>query len=188
MEYHPELSGTPHVVSLGLLGKDIYRYYDECAPVSVALQTTVAMYPDLLSCASDYPRENVQIAVQPFERGSMLWVENPYYDSGTIWVIFYDGARNMLVNQSYIDMWREGLPLSDETPPPSLIAPIRGFGYVWRTYPEVRYNLGWATAPEQTGQGTAQMFRGGPWVIHRMGNNHVFILQVNGRADDIPRP
>jgi hypothetical protein len=34
-------------------------------------------------------------------------------------------------------------------PPPGLYQPIRGFGKLWRTHPEVRDRLGWATAPEQ---------------------------------------
>jgi hypothetical protein len=44
------------------------------------------------------------------------------------------------------------------TPPPGRYEPQRGFGKVWRDFPEVREALGWATLPEAAHIATVQPF------------------------------
>lgn len=78
-------------------------------------------------------------AMQLFQFGFMVWIEgNP----GTIWVFYADG-----IFTRYFDTFVEGVdPISGgETPPLNFYEPIRGFGKLWRTTPEVRSRLGWAT-------------------------------------------
>jgi hypothetical protein len=86
-------------------------------------------------------------AQQPFENGFMIWLE----PSRTIYVFYNFGrAGSPPVYEVYPDDFQEGDPESDPAivPPAGLYQPIRGFGLVWRTHPEVREGLGWATAPE----------------------------------------
>ena len=97
-------------------------------------------------------------AQQPFEHGFMIWLG----PSREIYV-FYDRAEPGHSNPSYrmyADEFHEGDPESDPTivPPSGLYQPIRGFGLVWRTHPEVREGLGWATAPEVGFETWAQGF------------------------------
>ncbi len=100
-------------------------------------------------------------AQQPFEHGLMIWI-GPTQE---IYVL-YDRPANGHTYPSfrmYPDNFHEGDPESDPNlvPPPGLYQPIRGFGLVWRTYPEVREGLGWATAPEQGFNGWKQEAAGG---------------------------
>ncbi len=72
--------------------------------------------------------------------------------NSTIYVFYNQPApgRSDPAYHVYNDEFSEGDPESDPAivPPTGLYQPIRGFGLVWRTYPEVRDGLGWATAPE----------------------------------------
>lgn len=188
MEHHLENEGTPYEVLLGLLGRDMYRL-PECAPAVPPLQATANAYPDVLGCPAPYPQPNVQIATEPFERGSMLWVP-PVSPSSTgyIWVVYFDQTRGSLVWQLYPDTWTPSDPVSGgQTPPPGLYEPIRGFGKLWRENAEVRNTLGWATAPERADTGTWQYFKGGAWLIHRASNDRIYIMYPDQRADDITR-
>ncbi|MCZ7538400.1 MAG: hypothetical protein M5U29_00430 [Anaerolineae bacterium] len=83
----------------------------------------------------------VQAAYQEFERGAMIWRA----DTSDIYVLYRETG---LVNR-YRDTWHgEDVPY-DETPPPGLYKPDRGFGRVWVDNPQVRAGLGWATSLEQ---------------------------------------
>jgi hypothetical protein len=66
-------------------------------------------------------------------------------DTSDIYVLYRETG---LVNR-YRDTWRGELVVYDETPPPGLIKPDRGFGRVWVDNPQVRAGLGWATSFEQ---------------------------------------
>jgi len=92
-------------------------------------------------------------AYEPFERGHMIWLGG----NRTIYVLYADGRF-----EAYTDNFREGDPESDPAiiPPTGLYQPIRGFGLVWRTNPNVRTGLGWATAPESAFQGWSQSYTG----------------------------
>lgn len=86
------------------------------------------------------PAATVQAAYQPFEGGFMLWRA----DNSQI-MVFYNNAQV----RRYSDTWTGGEVTVPETPPAGLFQPVRGFGNLWATMPEVRNPLGWATALEQ---------------------------------------
>jgi len=189
MEEHTELQGTPYEVLLGLLGRDIYQH-GGCQEAQWPLQATGAAYRSSVGCPTfsfPFRPEGVR-AVEPFERGSMVWVKGGYRQPDWIYVIFYDQKRSSLVWASYQDTWREGDPASGgKPPPPGLYEPIRGFGKVWRDNPQVSNTLGWATAPESADNGIVQSFSSGALMLYRSTADRVFILYNGGRADDIAR-
>jgi hypothetical protein len=91
----------------------------------------------------------VRPVFQPFEQGSMLWFPLPagphifvLYREGT-WAIYPDTFSDA----------EAGTPEAAPQPPAGLYAPVRGFGHLWLTHPEVRNKLGWAGEPEKLLQG-----------------------------------
>ncbi|MCL4869388.1 MAG: hypothetical protein KJ063_10480 [Anaerolineae bacterium] len=104
-------------------------------------------------CAVDGPTFTAA-AEQRFERGRMIWLQTPRHpllDSQPTIIVIYEGEQYTLPAwQSYLDLWTPDQPIDDPTliPPTGLIQPQRGFGAIWRLYPEVRERLGWALAPE----------------------------------------
>jgi hypothetical protein len=117
-----------------------------------------------LGCPLPYPpfdKETVaKTAYQPFEHGSMLYVERTTFTVERIIYVFFDDGTF----QPFEDTWREGQPVNGSmTPPAGRYEPIRGFGKVWRegTGARVRERLGWATAPEKGADGAYQRFDGG---------------------------
>lgn len=157
MELHQDLAGTPYAVLLGLLGRDTLAY-------AKALKCAKADSPmvDLAqargySCAGSLPQLWVPIATQPFERGLMIWLASPDGRAATIYVLAQ--AAGALGWSAYADEWRDTTPLPDlGQPPPGLLRPARGFGWIWATNPAVRTALGWATAIERGSRGNAQRF------------------------------
>ena len=110
MEYHAENAGTPYEVLLGLLGRDVRRFdlsLGLCADVVGPLRKTAQAYAGSFGCATPLPQINIPIAVQPFERGVMVWVSMlPTFSRGdfsgpTIFVIYFDNQRNRLVWEGY---------------------------------------------------------------------------------------
>ena len=182
MELHQELAGTPSEVLFGLLGRDILAYARalKCAKADSPLVELAQQRG--YSCASSLPRLLVPIAVQPFERGAMIWVSEPAGAAGTIYVISQDRAAGVLVWKSYLDTWREGVPIPGQgSPPQGRLGPAHGFGFLWASDPEVRGALGWATAPEQADRGIAQSFyinsgSGGLIIIRSPGTRQQFLL------------
>ncbi len=83
----------------------------------------------------------VQAAYQEFERGAMIWRA----DTSDIYVLYRETG---LVNR-YRDTWNGEPIFYEETPPPGMYKPDRGFGRVWVDNPQVRAELGWATSLEQ---------------------------------------
>ncbi len=99
--------------------------------------------------ASGCPKETVNsvVAQQSFENGFMIWVEAEQL----IYVFYYpQGASSYPTYESFVDNFTEGDVERDPSivPPAGLYQPIRGFGLLWRTNPDVRERLGWATALE----------------------------------------
>ncbi len=96
---------------------------------------------------------------QPFENGFMIWLsaERAVY-------VFYEpeGGRATAHFQTYEDEFQEGDRESDPSilPPADLYQPVRQLGLVWRTNPDVREMLGWATAPETPFDTWSQRYRG----------------------------
>ncbi|MFN8374720.1 MAG: hypothetical protein U0694_17795 [Anaerolineae bacterium] len=79
------------------------------------------------------------VTQQNFERGIMLWRS----DTREIYVLSDNG-----IFSNYSDNWN-GEALTVETPPPGLLQPQMGFGYLWQNDSFVRTSLGWAVGPEQ---------------------------------------
>ena len=107
-------------------------------------------------------------AYQSFEGGHMIWVEG----NRTVYVLYSDGQY-----RSYTDDFQEGDPESDPSivPPEGLYQPVRGFGLVWRTNPDVRDRLGWAMAPEVGFSGWSQSYTGSG-----MHNSATFLQFIDG--------
>jgi hypothetical protein len=97
-------------------------------------------------------------AVQPFERGLMIWLDQLHEDQ--IYVLAYGQDENQGTWQQYADTYREGEPESAGlTPPEGLLEPVRGFGRLWREElggPDAL--IGWALAPEEGYIGAVQPF------------------------------
>ncbi len=92
-----------------------------------------------LGCALA-PAAIVWAAFQPFERGSMLWRS----DTDAAYVFYADGAWFPVQEQ-----WDGGPGADRGAPPPGLVAPDRGFGYVWSRSDDIFSGLGWARDQEK---------------------------------------
>jgi hypothetical protein len=112
-------------------------------------------------------------AAQSYQSGQMLWMAGP---PQAIYALFGTGLFSR-----YDDTYNPATdPASgDETPPPGLIEPVRGFGKVWRTFGEVRA-LGWATTDEAGGQSTAQLFEHGQMVYFPQRGMIFVLISDNG--------
>lgn len=100
----------------------------------------------------------VSSATQNYERGVMVWAQGA---PPSIYALFGGGRF-----QRYDDTYNASTdPFSGGEPaPPGLIEPVRGFGKVWRTFPEARSGLGWARDNEQGGSSAAQAFERGQMI------------------------
>lgn len=99
------------------------------------------------------PAETTWAAVQAFERGLMLWRG----DTRHIYILF---DRGFWLEQP--DEWRDGLDIPWQGDPPAgLVAPVRGFGYVWATNNVVFNELGWARWQENGLCALVQPFESG---------------------------
>jgi hypothetical protein len=82
-------------------------------------------------------------AVQEFEHGLMIYA----VDTGSIWVLTDDGNAHTFRTYEYGHLPEN--PVWD-APPPGYVKPILGFGKVWGNFPNLRNNLGWAVAHEDS--------------------------------------
>jgi hypothetical protein len=156
-------------VEMGNVG---LHYYDwrytrpNCSAVPVrGFGQVWADHPELahaLGCPQPSQGEQVvKTAVEPFEHGTMLWMDKPAgyafpYSQPSIFVLFDDGTY-----QRFDDTYVEGQPNTcTPTPPKGFVLPVRGFNKVWceGTGAKVRERLGWATAPETGDSGAWQLF------------------------------
>jgi len=114
------------------------------------------------------PAALVPAAEQAFEHGRMIWLDaipgastrSSLNQAASVYVLYDAGVLDAWgVWQVYEDTWIVTEPESDPdlVPPTGLYQPVRGFGQVWRTHPEVRDRLGWALAPERGFQGAYQL-------------------------------
>jgi hypothetical protein len=95
----------------------------------------------------------VRAAYESFERGHIVWRE----DTREIYVLYENGSY-----ESYEDTWQEGDPVNiPGTPPPGLLAPVRGFGDLYASYPHLQEQLGWATTTEAGYTMTVETIPGG---------------------------
>jgi hypothetical protein len=111
-------------------------------------------------------------AEQHFERGTMIWIKE--YD--TIYVLFADVPFTQDRASTFPDEWDESQPDHDPSlvPPDGLYQPVRGFGLVWRQYPEVRERLGWAVDQETAFVTTVQ------WVPSIGRHSSTYIRALDG--------
>jgi hypothetical protein len=129
-------------------------------PPPPGLSALLSRDPSLLpalGCPFGAPPIPTQIsgAWQFFERGAMVYLAG---SPGQIFVVTNDGRF-----RRFDDTFIQGVdPESGgEIPPVGLIEPVRGFGKVWRTNPDVRMALGWGVVPETGGALTLSVFERG---------------------------
>jgi hypothetical protein len=110
-----------------------------------------APLPSLTPTLSAFPTETraqLFIAHQDFQNGYMFWIST----RKVIWVLIATpGNPNTGEWRIYPDTYAEGEPEFDPNlipPSENLFQPRRGFGKLWRTTPDLREALGWATTPE----------------------------------------
>jgi hypothetical protein len=132
-----------------------------CA-LAVEAQLAGAWDRDRLGCPTTGPA-TVWAAWEPFERGYLLWRS----DTDKVYVFLMQSGSQRIAGEwwetpDYMK-WDgsdpDGVGLS---PPPGLYEPIRGFGWLWRTYldgPDSQ--IGWATDEEKGFCATIQPFDSG---------------------------
>ncbi|HNP85779.1 MAG TPA: hypothetical protein PKK78_06545 [Kouleothrix sp.] len=183
MEHHTELRGTRYEVLLGLLGNDIYAAAPPqlcTTPIAASLQATLAQQAGLaenLGCQT-LAVGNAPAAFQPYDNGSMLWV-----DQGTAGKRIYRIFNSMyapghpLTYQIHEDTWTSADPADyGLTPPAGHVAPLRGFGKLWISNKFVRQDMGWPTAAEQPASATVLQFSGGAVALWQQGTSTVYVL------------
>ena len=128
-----------------------------------------------LGCPLGSPPEaqSIPAAQQTFERGLMIWSGGP---PPYIYPLYASG-----IYQRYEDTFNESFDpsVTGENPPPNLFEPARGFGKVWRTFPDVRATLGWATAAESGGSGFRLDFERGVMIAMPIRGD-ILVLIHNG--------
>ena len=133
-----------------LLGTDANdSRYQSTVTVDIICQFT-PIYATNIFIDCPVNQQTVQIATQAFESGLMVWRA----DTRQIYTLFTGGSYLVFPDTWTTDIVYE-LP---SEPPANLIAPLRGFGYVWATNDVVRNGLGWATAQEQSATVTLETY------------------------------
>jgi hypothetical protein len=117
-------------------------------PEPPTLQPTNTPASQVTATPAGFPTpttSQIQVAEQVFEHGRMFWVE----PTKQIWVLIVtsEGHGSWTI---YPDTYQDGEPEIDPSivAPDGMMQPKRGFGKLWRSTPEVRNGLGWATTPE----------------------------------------
>jgi hypothetical protein len=123
-------------------------------------------------------------ARQPFERGLMVWWDNPE-DPNYIWVID-SPAKNLETGRTsnlYADTWDSDQPevyceAAEED------GPVRGFGKVWCDHPELIERIGYPTEMERGSGGNppyaqVQFFQGGA-MLYIPHTAELFVLFAQG--------
>ena len=116
-----------------------------------------------------------RVILQRFEHGWMLWQARRDTAPPTIYVLF-DGSQKYL---RFDDTYTPGVdPLgTSDTPPGGLVAPVGGFGKIWREAGalSVRDRLGWATMAESSGDGAVETFQHG-LMVYTPNPREIFVL------------
>lgn len=127
----------------------------------------------------------ITVATQDFEQGRMVWASQlADVPTRTIYVLYNNGTF-----ARYDDTWTEGVdPESGgETAPAGRVAPIRGFGKVWRSNAPVQQGLGWALAGEVGAGAQIQRFERGEMIyVSSINQTFIFIAGSGWRLDPTP--
>lgn len=132
---------------------------------------------DLLGC----PMSNeagLDVVVQRFERGWMMWQAKHEYTPATIYALFEDDQHYARFDDTYSPT--NDPPRGSFTPPAGLLQPTGGFGKVWRegTAAGVRERLGWAVGPEMAGAGAVESFQRG-MMVFTPAPREIFLLAAS---------
>ncbi len=151
LEYHPE-NQPPYTILLGQFGRQILA--------ENALIAEPFRYVFIVRRAVGRPLAAATVTPAtylPFERGALLYQA----DTRTIHLFDFALGADGGGHATFPDTWNPGQPVGGGPgPTPGLYEPGRGFGTLWREHPEVRAQLGYATAPAETGYTlTAQTFQ-----------------------------
>jgi len=192
MEHHPENSGTPYDVLLGLLGTAVLDARaggggqgdtNTCQQTVLdELQDAYTRVPfaDNMGCPTEVVRDR-PAAIQNMEHGVMLWVDFGEDD----WRIFAISAWGW--HESFHDTWEAGMADPNVDPPAGLFAPKRGFGKVWQDNPDVRNNLGWAVEDgERAETVTVQRMQHG-MLVWLQSSDMVYALSSDGYVEILSR-
>ncbi|MCA9891681.1 MAG: SUMF1/EgtB/PvdO family nonheme iron enzyme [Anaerolineae bacterium] len=91
-------------------------------------------------------------AEQAFQRGWMFWFE----DTDRIYALYQDGDEQKW--RPLNDIWIEGQALSPLSAPSGLVAPVRGFGALYRAESDLPGLLGWGLRAEVGGTVTREQY------------------------------
>ncbi len=140
------------------------------ASASVAPTPTLALTPiAAVAFQPDTTAHGVVVAVEPFERGFMIYRDDTKQD----YMLSQDKTFKV-----YPDTWVEGQnpDLGGKAPDGVKLVPGRGFGWLWASDPEVRNTLGYAVGKEMgmsasvSGDGTSTTIRADAvYVLHKDG-------------------
>lgn len=119
-------------------------------------------------------RRDATLEWVPFEHGYAI----RYPDAREIYILYDGGEFKGGTLARYEDTWQEGDPVSDPDidPPEGFFQPQRHVGLVWRTQPDVRQRLGWATNPASEYAGWQQDFQDGALTVTAAGNGDLIAL------------
>jgi hypothetical protein len=129
-----------------------------------------------LGCPINSAVTSVNTVSSIFERGSMIYVQG---SPGQIYALTSDNRF-----RRFDDTFIEGVdPESGgETPPTGLLEPVRGFGKVWRSTPDVRSGLGWALTAESGGSSSLLVFDRGRMLYLPQRNQTLVLVEDPGGA------
>jgi hypothetical protein len=167
MEEHTEYGDLR--VMLGLLGNNVQRHRG-CEPADPPYtQLATEVYAEFGCPRWFFPPLVGEIgASQNFENGFMIWVTKIYRRPNQVYAVWNDAGTTRW-RQVY-EQWNPQEPQpTPETPPAGRLVPERGFGFVWRNYPEIRQALGWATNPEIGISAPVQIMRRGSMFLTGRG-------------------
>ena len=150
-ELHPE-NRAPDDLLLGQFGRQVLAENALVAEPFRALFIARRAVGRPLAAATVTPATYL-----PFERGALLYQA----DTRTIHLFGLIPGTDGGDHATFPDTWDPGQPVGGGAgPTPGLYEPARGFGTLWRAHPEVRAQLGYATATAETGYTlTAQTFQ-----------------------------
>jgi hypothetical protein len=131
-----------------------------------------------LGCPTSQPFTTAA-SEQPFEHGSMLWLQ----EWGIVNVLREDGGYD-----GYDDQYSPDKPESGGLTPPSpeLQEPRQGFGLIWRKLGGPDAPIGWATAGETSYVATVQYFERGAMIQRGDGDTLAFAIYNHTRGQWAP--